>query len=82
MSTKSYRVRGIDLDVDEKRIPEGSEIELGDESASKLARWLEPVVKPEPAKSGKYAKSNANKQADSDTSKGAEDSGQAEGNKQ
>lgn len=86
MSTKTYRVRGIDLDVDEKRFPEGSEIELDDEGAKKLARWLESVAQPEPAKGGKNAKADTNKQTDGDASKDAEGNGQgtgqAEGDKQ
>ena len=49
MSTKkTYRVRGIDLDYDEKRYPEGSKIELDDEAAAKLGRWVEPVAPAEP----------------------------------
>lgn len=77
MSTKTYRVRGIDLDVDEKRFPEGSEIELDDEGAKKLARWLEPVAQSDPAKGGKNAKADTNKQTDGDASKGVEGIGQA-----
>ena len=43
MSTKTYRVRGIDLDHDGKRFPEGSPIDLDDEAAAKLKRFLEPI---------------------------------------
>ena len=44
MSTKkTYRVRGIDLDYDEKRYPEGSQIDLDDEAAARLKRFLEPI---------------------------------------
>ena len=42
-TTKPYRVRGIDLDHDGKRFPEGSPIELDDEAAAKLKRFLEPI---------------------------------------
>lgn len=43
MSTKTYRVRGIDLEHDGKRFPEGSQIDLDDQAATKLKRFLEPV---------------------------------------
>jgi hypothetical protein len=37
-----YRVRGIDLDHDGTRYPEGAEIELDDKAAADLQRFLEP----------------------------------------
>lgn len=39
----TYQVRGIDLDHDGKRYPEGSLIELDDQEAGAKRRWLEPV---------------------------------------
>lgn len=48
MATKTYRVRGIDLDHDGTRYPEGSTIELGDDEAAGKRRWLEPVAPTEP----------------------------------
>lgn len=38
-----YRVKGIDVDYDNQRYPEGSTIELEGEPDAKLARYLEPV---------------------------------------
>lgn len=44
MAGKRYRVVGIDLKLgDGKYIPEGEEVELDDESAADIVRWLEPV---------------------------------------
>lgn len=48
MATKTYRVRGIDLDHDGTRYPEGCTIELGDDEAAEKRRWLEPVASTEP----------------------------------
>ena len=42
-TTKPYRVRGIDLDHDGKRYPEGGQIDLDDEAAARLKRFLEPI---------------------------------------
>jgi hypothetical protein len=47
MST--YRVRGIDLDHNGKRFPERTEIELDDQEAAALKRWLEPIPDAPPA---------------------------------
>jgi len=52
---KSYRVVGIDLDIDGERVPEGSEIELVAEPPRKLARWLELLRTVEPATPAKSA---------------------------
>jgi hypothetical protein len=40
--SKIYRVRGIDLDHDGKRYPEGAEVTLDDAAAARLQRFLEP----------------------------------------
>lgn len=48
--TISYRVKGIDLELDGKRYPEGSTIELDAEPTSKLAARLEPVDPPKEKK--------------------------------
>ena len=62
MSTKkTYRVRGIDLDYDEKRYPEGSKIELDDEAAAKLKRFLEPVDDDGAAEKAEAEKAEAEK---------------------
>lgn len=97
MSKKTYRVRGIDLDHDGKRYPEGSTIELGDEEAAEKRRWLEPVASTEPltlveqTKSAKTAKTDEKKSADDKTPADGETSktddkgqstGQGEGDKQ
>lgn len=50
---KTYRVVGIDLDIDGERVPEGSEIELVAEPGPRLARYLEPIESAAPAKSAK-----------------------------
>ena len=64
MSTKnSYRVRGIDLDYDEKRYPEGSKIELDDEAAAKLKRFLEPTDDTAAAEKAAAEKAEAEKAA-------------------
>ncbi|MCW5223515.1 hypothetical protein D5041_07875 [Verminephrobacter aporrectodeae subsp. tuberculatae] len=44
MNRQTCRVHGIDLDHDGKRFPQGCEIDLDDEQAAKLGRWLEPVA--------------------------------------
>ncbi|ALS61987.1 hypothetical protein [Pandoraea norimbergensis] len=44
MNIQTYRVRGIDLEHDGERFPEGSTIELTAAQATKLRRFLEPVV--------------------------------------
>jgi len=61
MSAKTYCVRGIDLDHDGKRFPEGSEIELDDKAAAKLGRWLEPVAPVEPPKAANSKKTDDGK---------------------
>ncbi|MDR2452330.1 MAG: hypothetical protein LBE85_11325 [Candidatus Accumulibacter sp.] len=38
-----YRVRGMDLDHDGQRFPEGAEIELDAPSAARLQAWLTPM---------------------------------------
>jgi hypothetical protein len=48
--TISYRVKGIDLDLDGKRYSEGSTIELAEEPTGKLAARLEPVDPPKEKK--------------------------------
>ena len=64
MSTKkTYRVRGIDLDYDEKRYPEGSKIELDDEAAAKLKRFLEPIDDTAAAEKAAAEKAEAEKAA-------------------
>lgn len=97
MSKKTYRVRGIDLDHDGKRHPEGSTIELGDDEAAKKRRWLEPVASTEPltlveqTKSAKTAKTDEKKSTDDKTPTDGEagktddkgqSTGQGEGDKQ
>ena len=43
-TTKSiYRVRGIDLDHDDERYPEGAEIVLTADEATRLKPWIEAV---------------------------------------
>lgn len=78
MSTKTYRVRGIDLDHDGERFPEGSEIELDDKAAAKLGRWLEPVAPAEPPKTANTKKTDGGKSAEGN----GQTTGQAEGGKQ
>ena len=64
MSTKkTYRVRGIDLDYDEKRYPEGSKIELDDEAAAKLKGFLEPIDDTAAAEKAAAEKAEAEKAA-------------------
>ena len=72
MSTKkTYRVRGIDLDHDEKRYPEGGTIELDDESAAKLNRFLEPIDGTAAAEKAAAEKAAAEKaEAEKSSSKG------------
>lgn len=97
MSKKTYRVRGIDLDHDGKRYPEGSTIELGDDEAAEKRRWLEPVASTEPLtlveqpKSVKTAKTDEKKSTDDKTPADGEagktddkgqSTGQGEGDKQ
>lgn len=73
MNTKTYRVRGIDLDHDGKRYPEGSTIEMGDDEAAEKRRWLEPVASTvEQTKSTKGSKADDKGQS----------TGQGEGDKQ
>lgn len=48
MSKKTYRVRGIDLDHNGKRYSEGDTIELEQDEAAELSRWLESVAWVEP----------------------------------
>lgn len=43
MTTKTYRVRGIDIDHDGTRYAEGERIELDDKVAAKLRKFLEEV---------------------------------------
>ena len=75
MSTKTYRVRGIDLDHDGKRFPEGSPIELDDEAAARLKRFLEPIDDGGAAEKAAAEKAEAEKaaaekaEADAKTSK-------------
>ncbi|WP_236213010.1 hypothetical protein [Metapseudomonas otitidis] len=38
-----YRVKGVDVDYDNKRYAEGQTIELESEPNERLARYLEPV---------------------------------------
>ena len=67
MELKTYRVRGIDVNHDEKHYPEGSLIELDDAAAQELRRWLEPAVIPEaaqPARPGKAGKADKADKAD------------------
>jgi hypothetical protein len=47
--TKSYCVRGIEIDHDGKRYAEGDRIELDDATAQSLRRWLEPAEPIAPA---------------------------------
>lgn len=91
MNTKTYRVRGIDLDHDGQRYPEGSTIELGDEEAAEKRRWLEPVALAEQPKSAKTGKTDEKKSADdktpadddsSKTDDKGQPTGQGEGDKQ
>ena len=63
MSTKTYRVHGIDLDHDGERFPEGSPIELDDEAAAKLKRFLEPVNDDGAAEKAAAEKAEAEKAA-------------------
>ncbi len=45
MTTKRYRVVGIDLDLGGgNTIPEGGEVDLDDAAAKDAERWLEPVT--------------------------------------
>ena len=70
-TTKTYRVRGIDLDHDGKRFPEGSPIELDDEAAAKLKRFLEPVDDDGAAEKAAAEKAAAEKaEAEKSSSKG------------
>lgn len=78
MNTKTYRVRGIDLDHDGKRYPEGSAIEMGDDEAAEKRRWLEPVASTEPLTLVEQTKSTKGSKADD---KG-QSTGQGEGDKQ
>ena len=48
MSTKTYRVRGIDLDHDGKRFPEGSPIELDDEAFDRLYGFVSHPIATRP----------------------------------
>lgn len=84
MATKTYRVRGIDLDHDGTRYPEGSTIELGDDEAAEKRRWLEPVASTEPltlVEQPKPAKTAKTDEKKSDDDKG-QSTGQGEGDKQ
>lgn len=78
MSKKTYRVRGIDLDHDGERYPEGSEIELEEAAARKITRWLEPVAAVLPPKSAKAAKADDKQPIDGDASPAADDNGQSD----
>lgn len=78
MATKTYRVRGIDLDHDGTRYPEGSTIELGDDEAAGKRRWLEPVAATEPLTLAGQAKPAKTAKAD-DQGQSAD---QGEGDKQ
>ncbi len=46
MTAKTYIVRRIAIQLGDETFPEGSEIELDDETAAGLKRFLEPVAKP------------------------------------
>ena len=61
MSTKTYRVRGIDLDHDGERFPEGSQIDLDDKAAAKLKRFLEPIYDTAAAEKAEAEKAEAEK---------------------
>ena len=47
MAKKLYLVRGIDLDIDGKRVPENSPVELEEEVAAKLGSRVELAPKPD-----------------------------------
>ena len=47
MAKKLYLVRGIDLDIDGKRVPENSPVELEEDVAAKLGRRVELAPKPD-----------------------------------
>ena len=71
MSAKTYRVRGIDLDHDGERFPEGSQIDLDDKAAAKLKRFLEPICDTAAAEKAAAEKAEAEKaEADKSSSKG------------
>ncbi len=63
MSTKTYRVHGIDLDHDGERFPEGSQIDLDDKAAAKLKRFLEPICDTAAAEKAAAEKAEAEKAA-------------------
>ena len=63
MSAKTYRVRGIDLDHDGERFPEGSQIDLDDKAAAKLKRFLEPIYDTAAAEKAAAEKAEAEKAA-------------------
>lgn len=64
MATKSYLVKGIDLIHDEQRYPEGERIDLDDNDAKALRRWLEPLPLALQDKATKQAESDDKKSAD------------------
>lgn len=41
---RAYKVRNIDIKHDDRVYPEGSVIELDDEAATDLGKWLEPLA--------------------------------------
>lgn len=91
MSKKTYIVRGIDLDHDGTRYPEGSPIELGDNEAAEKRHWLEPVAAAGPqtvadqTKSAKSAKAEDKTSSDGEAGKAddkSQSTGQGEGDKQ
>ncbi|MEC5207395.1 hypothetical protein QF022_002351 [Vogesella perlucida] len=79
MSKKTYRVRGIDLDHDGKRYPEGSTIELGDDEAAEKRRWLEPVASTEPLTLVEQPKPAKTAKTDEADEKKSDDKGQSTG---
>lgn len=61
-----YRVRGIDLDHDGDRYPEGADIVLTDEEAAGLRNWIDPAEQAATAasapRSGRHSRAAASTQ--------------------
>ena len=86
MATKPYLVKGIDLIHDEQRYPEGERIDLGDDDAKAMRRWLEPLPHILQDKATKQTESNdkksADKQKDVDKDSAGDGTDKDEGDKQ